>query len=123
MLSEIIYAAFSGEMLIEDAAFENEGVSALDLSGFRFDSVRFVKCRFDGCEFNAARFNSVSFENSDISNCRFKESLWRKSVFLDSKAVGSCFIRALFRDAAITGCDFRYANLEGMLWVGCVVCA
>ena len=55
MLSEIIYAAFSGEMLIEDAVFENEMVSALDLSGFRFDSVRLVKCRFDGCEFNAAR--------------------------------------------------------------------
>ena len=53
MLSEIISAAFSGEMLIEDAVFENEGVSALDLSGFRFDSVRFVKCRFDGCEFGA----------------------------------------------------------------------
>ena len=42
MLSEIISAAFSGEMLIEDAAFENEMVSALDLSGFRFDSVRFA---------------------------------------------------------------------------------
>ncbi|MPN57211.1 hypothetical protein SDC9_204905 [bioreactor metagenome] len=35
--------------------------------------------------------------------------------------MGSCFIRALFRDAAITGCDFRYANLDGMLWDGCEV--
>jgi uncharacterized protein YjbI with pentapeptide repeats/beta-lactamase regulating signal transducer with metallopeptidase domain len=111
---------FSGARL-PGKDFRNQRLAGSDFAHANLRDARFDRSDLSGTAFNGADLTDASFRNADLSGCDLRGATLTGANFsgahlagcsIDVRSLAPSQTRAFLRGC--TGCDFAYANLDGM---------